>query len=364
MEWVEATAKSVQEAKDEALDRLGIGPDDAEFEVLEEPRTGLFGLRRGSARIRARVRPAAVRPKQDRRQRRRDGAGGGGGGGRGRGESRTGESRGDRQEHAGDQAATVTSTTGDERSTPGADGADKRDDRPARRRGGRGRGNSGSTRGAAAAAEGNYRAGSKGVDVDTENNTNGAERPGGDVAVADVQAAAERFAVGLLDAFGIDGSASSSAEGTEIDLSIDPTDGSNDGVGLLIGPGGRTLLAIQELARVAAQRRLGDHETRLRVDVAGYRERRREALEKFAHHVAELVKESGVGRSLDPMPSPDRKVIHDVLSGIDGVTSRSEGEDPQRRIVVSPDGSAVAAAAPDSEPQADDDDTADDAADS
>ena len=71
MEWVETTGKSLDEAKDEALDRLGIVAEDAEFEVLEEPRTGLFGRTRGVARVRARVRPAAVRPKQDRRGRRR-----------------------------------------------------------------------------------------------------------------------------------------------------------------------------------------------------------------------------------------------------------------------------------------------------
>ena len=78
MEWVETTGKSLDEAKDEALDRLGIVAEDAEFEVLEEPRTGLFGRMRGVARVRARVRPAAVRPKQDRRGRRRtDGRRGG-----------------------------------------------------------------------------------------------------------------------------------------------------------------------------------------------------------------------------------------------------------------------------------------------
>ena len=100
--------------------------------------------------------------------------------------------------------------------------------------------------------------------------------------------------------------------------------------------GGRTLLAIQDLTRVAAQRRLGDHETRLRVDVAGYREKRRQALERFAATVAAQVKESGVARSLDPMPSADRKVLHDALAAIEGVSSRSEGEDPNRRVVVAP----------------------------
>ncbi|HEY3484626.1 MAG TPA: R3H domain-containing nucleic acid-binding protein, partial [Ilumatobacteraceae bacterium] len=107
-------------------------------------------------------------------------------------------------------------------------------------------------------------------------------------------------------------------------------------LGLLIGPGGRTLLAVQDLARVAAQRRLGDHDTRLRVDVAGYRERRREALERFARSVAAQVIETGSARALEPMPSADRKVVHDVLTSVEGVASHSEGDDPSRRVVITP----------------------------
>src|SRR5262245_2603935 len=73
MEWVETVAKTLAEAREMALDRLGVGEEDAEFEVLEEPKAGLFGRVRGEARVRARVRPTAVRPKQDRRNRNRSG---------------------------------------------------------------------------------------------------------------------------------------------------------------------------------------------------------------------------------------------------------------------------------------------------
>ncbi len=69
MEWVETTGKTVDEARDLALDRLGVAEDEAEFEVLDEPKQGLFGRVRGEARVRARVRPTAVRPKQERRGR-------------------------------------------------------------------------------------------------------------------------------------------------------------------------------------------------------------------------------------------------------------------------------------------------------
>ncbi len=147
-----------------------------------------------------------------------------------------------------------------------------------------------------------------------------------------VRAAALTFVEGLSTAFGFSADVEASVDGNEIEVRV-----GGDSLGLLIGPGGRTLLAIQDLARVAAQRRLGDHDTRLRVDVAGYREKRRVALERFASSVAEQVKETGVARALDPMPSADRKVLHDALGAIDGVNSRSEGEDPNRRVVVSPD---------------------------
>jgi spoIIIJ-associated protein len=107
-------------------------------------------------------------------------------------------------------------------------------------------------------------------------------------------------------------------------------------LGLLVGPKGNTLLALQDLTRVVAQRRLGDHDTRLRVDVAGYRERRRDALSRFATKVANEVIESGKPRMLEPMASADRKVIHDTLATMDGVTTRSRGDDPYRQIVIEP----------------------------
>ncbi len=146
---------------------------------------------------------------------------------------------------------------------------------------------------------------------------------------AAVGAAAVAFVEGLVDAFGLSGTTELASVDSEFEVSV-----AGDDLGLLIGPGGRTLAAVQDLARVAAQRRLGDHETRLRVDVAGYRERRRAALERFARTVAAQVAETGTALALEPMPSADRKIIHDVLATIDGVGSHSEGDDPTRRVVV------------------------------
>ena len=312
MEWVETTGKSLDQAMDLALDQLGVAAEDAEFEVLEEPRTGLFGRVRGEARVRARVRPATVRPKQDRRTRRRA-------------EGRTGDRPTTSPPAHGADADAETDDT-----TPAEGGAVE--PRRSRDSGGRGRRIDKSDATATktestGSTQGETMSNDQGPDTDSDDAEHAV------VDVAEVQRAAETFAGGLVDAFGLTGATSSTVDGNEIEVRIDAE---GDGLGLLIGPGGRTLLAIQDLARVAAQRRLGDHDTRLRIDVAGYREKRRIALERFARNVADLVKQSGIARSLDPMPSADRKVIHDTLSEIEGVVSRSEGEDPNRRIIVSP----------------------------
>jgi spoIIIJ-associated protein len=85
VEWVETTGKSIDEAKEAALDRLGVDEPDAEFEIVEEAKAGLFGRVRREARVRARIRPTQPRAKDDRRDRRRRGRNGERGGGRSRG---------------------------------------------------------------------------------------------------------------------------------------------------------------------------------------------------------------------------------------------------------------------------------------
>jgi spoIIIJ-associated protein len=265
MEWVETTGNTLEEAKEAALDQLGVAEDDAEFEVVDEPKAGLFGRTRGEARVRARVRPATPRGNQERRPRKEKG-------GEKSGERRESKPRGEGQER---------------RPRP------PREDRPPRE----------------------PREPREKVEVDP----------------AIVGEAAAEFLTGLVTAFGTTGSVSVSREEEEIEVRVDGTD-----LGLLVGPGGATLLAIQDLTRVASQRRLGDQDTRLRIDIAGYRERRREALTRFALKVAAEVKETGSSRMLEPMTSADRKIVHDSLTEVEGITTRSEGEDPRRRVVVEP----------------------------
>ena len=311
MEWVETTARTREEATELALDQLGVVLEEAEVVVLEEPRPGLFGRMRGEARVRARVRPAPVRPKQERRR-----------GGR----TRPAEDRGSPPAVADAAAPTA------EPSTTGGLHHRQRGGRP--RRGGAESGAvaTPSSPDSASTPPSRARASSEGTVMSTDqpasDETQPAQPP---VATDDVRRAAVQFVAGLTEAFGFEAAVDAHVDGTEIEVQV-----TGSSLGLMIGPGGRTLLGIQDLTRVAAQRRLGDHDTRLRVDVAGYREKRRLALERFAATVAEQVKATGVARSLDPMPSADRKVLHDALAAIDGVESRSEGEDPNRRVIVAP----------------------------
>jgi spoIIIJ-associated protein len=283
MEWVEFTARTLEEAKDLALDRLGVAADDAEFEVLSEPKPGLFGRLRGEARVRARVRPAQARQKVDRRERR------------------------PRKTDSGDGAA---KTPKPKSSTAKA---------PAKAR---------QTTSAAVADS----------PSSTKSTPEPAPKPTAqprehtEVNARQVGDEARKFIDELVAAFSFTGTTELIEDGDDLEIRVH-----GENLGLLVGPRGTTLQAVQDLARVASQRRLGDHDTRLRVDIGGYRQRRKEALDRFAVQMAEEVKQSGVARVLEPMSSADRKIVHDALSEVEGITTRSEGDDPYRRVVITPD---------------------------
>jgi spoIIIJ-associated protein len=276
VEWVETTGRTVEEAKELALDELGVDELDAEFEVLEEARVGLFGRLRSEARVRARVRPTKPRPKEDRRDRRRrrgnSGAGGGddeggpGSAGGGIGES-LGESR--------------TRSTG----------------------------------------------GGEAVSGTNAENTEGEE-----TTLEEQGELARSFVAGLVTRFG----SRASVAVRVLDDDTVEVDVTGPDLGLLIGPKGTTLAALQELTRTVVQRQTGGRTGRIVVDVAGYRERRREALERFTRQVAADVHATGTRRVLEPMGPADRKIVHDTVNEIEGVTTASEGEEPRRRVVILP----------------------------
>lgn len=359
MEWVETTGKSVDEAKNKALDQLGVVEDDAEIVVLDEPRAGLFGRVRGEARVRARVRPSTPRPKLDRRDRKKGAKGdkpdqaetsnasdatdpptkparaGGAKPARGQADkvAASGDAPAPKPRRA--KAASTAATAGVDRTDDAGQGGDAfdvfeghdgspRTDGDAARTGARER----PARGDTARGGRQRKDGARAANTVSANNDHAKETT---VDAEQVGEEARLFVQGVVDAFGLTGTAAVRREDDDLEVTVDGSD-----LGLLVGPRGSTLQALQELTRVAAQRRLGDHDTRLRVDVGGYRERRREALTRFAHQVAEQVVADGAAKRLEPMSSSDRKVIHDVLSEFDGVTTLSEGDDPNRCVVIAP----------------------------
>jgi len=291
MEFVETTGKTLEEAKEKALDQLGVHMEDAEFEILEEPKAGLFGRVRGEARVKARVRPAQVRQKLDRRDRKRG-------------------DKSEKAEKAEKPAAGEKAPAGERNNA--ARGEKSGGGAPRQRQ---------QQRPKKAAAP-------KSESASNQQAQNSEEHA---VDARQVGEEASKFMTGLIQAFGAEGTVELVEDGDDLELRVHGKE-----LGLLVGPRGTTLQAVQDLARVASQRRLGDHDTRLRIDVGGYRERRREALGKFAVQMADEVKASGVARVLEPMSSADRKIIHDTLSDLEGIATRSEGDDPYRRVIIAP----------------------------
>jgi spoIIIJ-associated protein len=108
-------------------------------------------------------------------------------------------------------------------------------------------------------------------------------------------------------------------------------------LGVVIGRHGQTIDAIQYLANAIAYRAYGDDRKEVVVDAAGYRERRRETLEALAMRSADRVRSSGEEVELEPMSSVERRIVHLRLQDEPGVSTRSEGEEPYRYVVVQPD---------------------------
>jgi spoIIIJ-associated protein len=294
VEWVETTGRTVEEAKDAALDQLGVDENDAEFEVLEEARLGLFGRIRSEARVRARVRPNRPRAKDDRRDRRRrsKGAAGGSGGGRSGGD-------GGGTDDTAAAPVVAEETSADPQPRTKKPRSEKQRPQPAA--------------------------------PPAPTTAQGATMEE-DVPLSEQADTGRAFLEGLLSSFGVEADVDiRTVDEDTVELAV-----TGDDLGLLIGPGGSTLTAVQEVTRTVVQRQTGGRNGRLLVDVAGYRQKRKAALERFTRSVADQVKASGVAKSLEPMHAADRKIVHDTVNTIEGVGTSSEGEEPRRRVVINP----------------------------
>lgn len=135
----------------------------------------------------------------------------------------------------------------------------------------------------------------------------------------------------LLDLVDYDGDIDLDVEAGRAMVSID----GGDDLAKLVGPRGVVLEALQELTRLAVQQQTGAR-SRLMLDIAQWRSSRRSDLSALGQTTAQRVLESGQPIRLQPMTPFERKIVHDAVAMVDGVHSESEGEEPQRRVVVFP----------------------------
>jgi spoIIIJ-associated protein len=139
---------------------------------------------------------------------------------------------------------------------------------------------------------------------------------------------ATEFLTGLLAAYGLEGEVT-----TEIDDEVIVADVRGEQTEALVGIRGSVRSAVHELTRTVMQRYAQDT-ARLRLDIAGYAERRRQALTIYADRLIDQLLDEGGEIMLEPMSPADRKVIHDAAGNRDGVESYSEGEAPRRYVVL------------------------------
>ncbi|MFC2153162.1 RNA-binding cell elongation regulator Jag/EloR [Actinomycetota bacterium] len=280
MEWVEVQGKTIDLAVDVAMSELGVGSrEDIQVEVIQEPKAGFLGM--GGQEAIVKVTKA---PRKRRRNR-----------GRGRGSSSASTSSGNGDKDKGSQQNGRS-----QKSTPRNGGAKRQE---------------------AKVAQPNNSKDSKGSD----------DRP--EQAPIEEQAkVAADFVRGLLEAFGLEGEV-----GTRIEDDVLYIDVQGEQTEALIGPKGSVMQSVLELTRTVVQRKTYGA-PRMRIDVGGYAERRREALKIYASKLAAQVIEDQSEIMLEPMNAADRKVLHDAVAEIDGVRSYSEGEDPRRAVVIAYEG--------------------------
>ena len=287
MEWVEVQGKTIDLAVDVAMSELGVGSrEDIQVEVIQEPKAGFLGM--GGQEAIVKVTKA---PRKRRRNR-----------GRGRGSASASTGASSRSTSSGNGGTGKGSQQNgrSQKSTPRNGGAKRQE---------------------AKVAQPNDSKDSKGSD----------DRP--EQAPIEEQAkVAADFVRGLLGAFGLEGEV-----GTRIEDDVLYIDVQGEQTEALIGPKGSVMQSVLELTRTVVQRKTYGA-PRMRIDVGGYAERRREALQIYASKLAAQVIEDQSEIMLEPMNAADRKVLHDAVAEIDGVRSYSEGEDPRRAVVIAHEG--------------------------
>ena len=296
MEWIETTGTSIDEAKDLALDRLGVAEDELEIQVLTEPSSAMFGLKKTEARLRARVRPVSPQIKTERnnknsrdKNRKRSNQGR---------KNTTNKTNGEKSQKNNNQKNSKKTS---EQLDDAKNSSKNKDNRSQK-----------STK-----TKNNPRTRSDEVETEKMDLSTQAELT-------------ESFVSGLLDKMGLESRVTSTIEDERLTVEAH---GLN--LGLAIGHQGQTVRAITELSRTIIQRKSkGSASGSMTVDIGGYRALRQSNLEKFTKAQAEAVLSDGISRALDPMGAADRRIAHNAVSDIEGVETISEGSNMDRRVVI------------------------------
>ena len=293
VEWVEVKGISVEVAVKAALEELGIEDESrAEVKVLQEPQRGFLGIGRQDA---------IVRVKPGRRRKR----------------SRKGSRSAKRKRPPGQ-------STPKKKHPPQKKSGGKPTPKAKKPAGGR---EQSKARGGRRSGPARKAGGDRVVEREVETVV-GDERTA--QVVGEEQAAVVKdFLSGLLKEFGLEGQVETRFEGRILVANV-----IGDQTEALIGPKASVMQAVHELTKTVVQRRTARN-CRLRLDIAGYGERRRRALAIYAGQLAEQVLGEGGEIMLEPMNAADRKVVHDAVAGVDGVRSYSEGVEPRRSVVIS-----------------------------
>lgn len=277
---IEVRAKSVDLAVEAAMQELGVtNRDEVSVEVISEPVKGFLGM--GGQ-------DAVVRVKREQPKSRR---------GRGR----------NRRDRSPQPQTKNNKNRQQERSQDGKNGGKRPEKQPQKGKSG-------------------------GKHVRTESKVSD-DRP--NLSLDEQANVTREFLEGLVEAFGLEGSVSTSIEDEVIIADVE-----GDQTEAMVGVRGSVRSAIHELTRTVLQRYSKDT-ARIRLDIAGYAERRRKALSIYAEQLITQLMEEGGEIMLEPMSPADRKVIHDAASEHERVSSYSEGEPPRRYVVLSVSGDST-----------------------
>ncbi len=322
VEWVEVRSKDVESAVAAAVEELGLeGPDAADIEVLQKSERGFLGMGGQDAIVR-------VKPKQSSGGKRRRG-----GRGRGSGKPAGGGSGDSRSRSRSSEGKASGGGSGDSRSrSRSSEGTTKAGNGSRSEGRGSGKNSSGRSPDAKKARTDQPRQQQRPQrEPRRSNDSQQKKEPKVEVEVdRDEQATMVKdFLTGLLDAFGLEGEVQCTVEEDIILANV-----TGEQTEALVGAKGAILQAILELSRTIVQRK-SQAGARIRLDIGGYTERRREALRIYTGRLVEKIMEEGGEIMLEPMNAADRKVVHDAAADLGGVKTFSEGEEPRRSVVIS-----------------------------